>query len=63
MQLKCNLICLFICGSIDRRNEGIFLELKKAGFVVEAAPIDTETVFFEFQIAFSVHMDTQRKVF
>ena len=37
--------------------------LKKAGLVVEAASIDTETVFFEFQIAFSVHMDAQRKVF
>ena len=37
--------------------------LKKAGLIVEAASIDTETVFFEFQIACSVHMDAQRKVF
>ena len=37
--------------------------LKKAGLVVEAASIDTETVFFEFPLACSVHMDAQRKVF
>ena len=37
--------------------------LKKADLVVEAASIDTETVFFEFQIAFSVLMDAHRKVF
>ena len=37
--------------------------LKKADLIVEATPIDTETVFFEFQIACSVHMDAQRKVF
>ena len=37
--------------------------LKKADLVVEAASIDTETVFFEFQVAFSVHIDAQRKVF
>ena len=36
--------------------------LKKADLVVEAASIDTETVFFEFQIACS-DMDAQRKVF
>ena len=37
--------------------------LKKADLVVEAASIDTETVLFEFQIAFSVHIDAQQKVF
>ena len=37
--------------------------LKKAGHAVEAASKETETVFFEFQIACSVHMDAQRKVF
>ena len=37
--------------------------LKKADLIVEATPIDTETVFFEFPLACSVHMDAQRKVF
>ena len=39
------------------------MNVLKDGLVIEAAPIDTETVFFEFQIACSVHMDAQRKVF
>ena len=36
--------------------------LKKADLIVEATPIDTETVFFEFSIACS-DMDAQWKVF
>ena len=36
--------------------------LKKAGHAVEAASKETETVFFEFPIACSVHIDAQLKM-